>query len=161
MLNGTYFDDEIFNIRVIAGLNILQIIRHMNSIDVHPPGSYVINKLLLDAFGSWFWVKIAGGIFCAFGLAVFQYQAFDALDTRKRLVLAGLLATSASVVMWGIQSLVRLLRPDFRNDVGVLIFSNASSLARTVVLAISAVLFFHISYLAFVPVPVQVLVRSG
>src|SRR5580704_1557406 len=75
VVNGAPYDDEIFNINAVTKYGLKDLIQFINSTDVHPPGSYVINKILLDVFGSWNAVKTAGGVFNALGLAVFLFFA--------------------------------------------------------------------------------------
>jgi hypothetical protein len=58
------YDDEFFNIRLIEkhGLNSISIVQ---SIDVHPPGSYLANWALFSLFGNWSLVRLAVGLFSA------------------------------------------------------------------------------------------------
>lgn len=162
VLNGAPYDDEIFNISIVGNSDLKAIVRFINAENLHPPGSYVINKLLFEALGSWSAVKIAGGLFNAFGLAFFLDQTVGIIDNRRRVILSFLLATAASMVMWGAS--VRwyaYFNPIFVITSGVLLFSNLSRTIRTVFLTSSAVLLFYIGYLSIVAVPVLLVLHFG
>ena len=160
VFNGAPYDDEIFNFRLIQDHDLIELIYHVNMIDVHPPGSYVINKLLFDVLGSWNGVKLFGGFLNACCLALFLDLTFGTLDTRQRAILSFLLVTSASMVMWGAS--VRwyaYFNPVFALTFGLLMFSKLSRTARAIILTSSAVLLFYVGYIAFLAVPLLVFVH--
>jgi len=154
VIHSAPYDDEIHNIRYVSGHGVAWLIRAANSLDVHPPGSYLVNKLLLWMFRSWPLVKIAGGVLNGIGLSVFYGLAHGKIDKAQRPLLVFLLAAAATTVMWGAS--VRwyaYFNPLFAVTIAVLMFSSLSCTWRTVVLGASSVVLFHISYAAFCAVP--------
>src|SRR5882762_3760883 len=52
------YDDEYFNVSIVEQTpSYRQIVALANAGDIHPPGQYVINKILLDLLGSWSWAR--------------------------------------------------------------------------------------------------------
>jgi hypothetical protein len=150
VLGKTPYDDEIANFRLVEGRDIGSVVRLANSTDVHPPGSYVINSLLYDVLGSWERVKIASGCLNALALALFAWLAYGTLQGRQRFWLIFLLATASTTVLWGAS--VRwyaYFNPIFTATLAILLFSDISRTARTVVLGAAVVLLFYVGYAAF------------
>ena len=85
VINGTFYDDEIFNIRNVSIRGFAALIQHVNTDDVHPPGSYVLNRVLLDLLGNWELVKIADGFLNALALGFFFWMAWPRISSRPRL----------------------------------------------------------------------------
>lgn len=58
--NHTHFyDDEIFNINILLNYpTLFEIIKYVQSVDVHPPLSYILNKLSYDLFGDFKFIII-------------------------------------------------------------------------------------------------------
>src|SRR5271155_4843624 len=73
---GTFYDDEIFNIRwaELPFSNLIDFIKYINATDIHPPASYVMNKLTFDALGSWKAVQLVNGTLNAAAIAFFFGQ---------------------------------------------------------------------------------------
>ena len=57
------YDDEYYNIRLIRENGLWDIIKLVESNDVHPPLSYVINYFLYQLFGDWSLVRVMAGLF--------------------------------------------------------------------------------------------------
>ena len=156
--NNSFYDDEIFNISSVTSNDVVSLWRLINATDVHPPGSYLINKLLFALLGSWESVKIFGGILNGAGLAVFAFLAFDNISPKMRWPLAMLLMASGTHIMWGAS--VRwyaYFNPLFTIALGVILFSGISATKRAIILGLSVTLLFYISYAAFVATPVLLL----
>lgn len=152
--NGSYYDDEIFNINTAGAYDFRSLWNFINSTDVHPPGSYIINKLLFDLFGSWEIVKIVSGLLNAAALAVFGLLAFNHFGSTARWALAILLMLSSTQVLWGAS--VRwyaYFNPVFATALGIILFSGLSITKRTIILGVSIVLLFYISYAALCAAP--------
>jgi hypothetical protein len=129
---GSFYDDEISNVRQVEGRDIGSIIHTANSTDVHPPGSYVLNALILRLLGSWESVKIAGGCLNALALAVFLFMAFSSLTRGQRLLLAGVLATASTTLLWSASiRWYSYFNPVFTVALGLLLFSTLSRTARS------------------------------
>jgi hypothetical protein len=143
------YDDEIANFHVVRGRDVPSIIRLANSVDVHPPGSYVINKLSYDLLGSWEGVKIAGGCINALALALLIWLAYEKLPPRQRAWLTFCLATASTTILWGAS--VRwyaYFNPVFTATFAILLFSDIPRTARTAVFGVAAVISFYIGYAA-------------
>lgn len=71
------YDDEFYNIFLVEkyGFNLLSIVQ---STDVHPPGSYLINFLLFKIFGDWSYVRATTGVCAA---SIFSY-AIHSMKSR-------------------------------------------------------------------------------
>lgn len=157
MRNGTYYDDEIFSIESAEAHTYSSLWRFINATDIHPPGSYLIDKLLFNVLGSWVYVKIFAGLLTAGALAIFGALAYGSLSARGRLALGILLMTSGTQVMW--DSSVRwyaYFNPIFAVSLAILLFAGLSLTTRTIVLCVSIAIMFHISYLVLCSAPVLV-----
>lgn len=161
--NGTIYDDEVFSINSVTGRGVFALIRFMNSTDVHPPGAYVINRLLLDLLQNrWMLVKVADGLINAFGLAFFFWMAWPKISSSARGFLFFLLVTAATLVLWGTS--VRwyaYYNPIFMVAVAVLLFSDLGRNVRSALLCVFAIVLFHINYVTFCSVPVLLALHLG
>jgi len=146
---GSLYDDEISNVRLVEGRDIASIIHIANSTDVHPPGSYVLNALALRLLGSWESVKIAGGCLNAIALAIFLFMAYGSLTQGQRLLLTGLLATASTTLLWGASiRWYSYFNPVFTVALALLLFSSLGRTARSLILGVAAILLFYLSYAA-------------
>jgi hypothetical protein len=162
--HGTFYEDEVFNIRQIQ-LGDGSLIAYFNHSDVHPPGSYLLNKALFDIFGSWRTVQFASATLNAFGLGAFFWLARPSLTRGESVALLGLLSSAATVLMWG-QSLrwYAYFNPAVTVIYGILIFSQGPPVRRGFVALIATGVLFHISYAAlpaFLTFAAVFLVRDG
>src|SRR4029077_5633348 len=100
---GTFYDDEIFSIRwaALPFSNIFDYIRFINSNDIHPPISYLLNKLSFEALGSWKAVQFVNGTLNAAAIAWFHRRAVDNVTASEQLALTFVLATAVTSAMWG------------------------------------------------------------
>jgi hypothetical protein len=156
------YDDEITNFHMVEGQSLVAIVRHANSVDVHPPGAYVLNAILYDLLGSWESVKIASGCLNALALALFLWLAYERLPPRPRLMLTFLLASAATLVLWGAS--VRwyaYFDPIFCVTLAVILFSDMRRSVRTAILAVASVALFYIAYAAFCAVLVLCIAHIG
>lgn len=63
------YDDEFPNIGLIeSGKGVVEIVNTINSMDVHPPGSYLLNKWLFDLVTDWSLVRLIGAALGAFSI---------------------------------------------------------------------------------------------
>src|ERR1700730_17274229 len=88
-LLGSFYDDEAFNIEwaALPFPHLVDFIKYINSSDIHPPVSYVLNKLAFNALGSWKAVQFLNGVFNAAAIALFHSQAAQKITERERLIL--------------------------------------------------------------------------
>ena len=152
---GLFFDDEIATIRMLdAARDWRAVVTAANSGDVHPPLGYVVDFALRQALGSWKAVQLCAGLANAAALAGFAWLAGGALPRRTWLVLSALLATMATAVMWGASlRWYAWFNPVFALALAAQLWSPVCARTSAVLLALAAVLLFHIGYLAVVAVP--------
>src|SRR5690554_1150729 len=63
------YDDEFFNINLVEFADgASHLLTLVNRIDVHPPGSYLLNWLLLKMTGDWSLVRLIGALVTASSL---------------------------------------------------------------------------------------------
>lgn len=159
---GAPYDDEIGNFHVVEGRDLRSIVEYANSVDVHPPGSFVINAILFRVLGSWDAVKIAGGCINALALAFFVWLASEKLTPRQRFWLTLFGGAAATTILWGAS--VRwyaYFNPIFTVSLGLTLFSNITRTSRTIALGAAAVLLFHTGYAAICAVPVLLIAHLG
>jgi hypothetical protein len=154
---GTFYDDEIFSLRWIAVPfpSLIAFIKSINSYDIHPPLSYVLEKLSFEALGNWNAVKALNGVVNAAAIAWFHYQVIGRVAERERWLLTFALATAATSEMWG--SGLRwnaYFNPVFLILYTVTLSNQLSLVARTIVLTMGTVILFHTSYATVVAAPV-------
>ena len=158
VLNNSPYDDEMYNVRPVENNGLVGLIRFTESTDVHPPLSYVINKIILGITGSWDVVRTVGGLLCAASLAFFLDAGRDVLDRRRQLILGFLLATS-SMLIWGASARwYAYFNPVFVSALAVLLFSNYPRTTKSVVLAVCSIVLFYTNYLAIVAIPLLLIV---
>lgn len=154
---GAFYDDEIYNIRTAAlpYLKIIEYINYKGSIDVHPPTSYILNKLAFDAFGSWKAVKFLNGTLNAAAVAWFYYCTSEKIAQGERFALIVFLATAVTIEMWG----TSLRWYAYFNPVFLVLYSIALSkwlpmTSRAAILAVGTIILFYLSYLTLVAAPI-------
>jgi len=154
---GTFYDDEIFSIRwaALSFSNIFDYVRYINSHDIHPPASYLLNKFAFEALGNWKAVQFVNGTLNAAAIAWFHRCTVDKVATRERLALTFVLATAVTSEMWG----TGLRWNAYFNPVFLVLYTVAllkrpSVTARAAVLGIGTVFLFHTAYLTIVAAPV-------
>jgi len=100
---GAFYDDEIFNIRraALPFRNLTDFVKYINSSDIHPPASYLLNKLTFDALGNWKAVKFVNGTIAAAAIAWFGFRTMQKVANAERVVLTFALATAAASELWG------------------------------------------------------------
>jgi hypothetical protein len=155
---GSFYDDEIFNIKWAALLpfsNLVDFIKIINANDIHPPASYVLNNLTYDALGSWKAVKLVNGTLNAAAITLFFSWAVEKVAKQERLLLTFALATAVTSEMWG----ASLRWNAYFNPVFLILYAVALSkrlsiTARTIMLTVGTIFLFHTSYLTVVATPV-------
>ena len=154
---GTFYDDEIINIRraALSFSSLYDYVRYINSNDIHPPVSYLLNKLAFDALGNWKAVQFVNGTLNAAAIAWYYRRTVDKVAEGERLGLTFVLATAATSEMWG----TTLRWYAYFNFVFLVLYTVALSkkpsvTARAAILAIGTVFLFHTSYLTIVAAPV-------
>ncbi|MFI5220683.1 MAG: hypothetical protein ACHQK8_00040 [Bacteroidia bacterium] len=93
------FDDEFFTIRLIEKLGF-GAVSFLQTTDIHPPGSYIIDSLLFAAFGKWELVRLVISLITATSLM----YAINAIEKRNGkfagLVAFILLGLNPAILLW-------------------------------------------------------------
>jgi hypothetical protein len=153
---GTFYDDEFFNITsVLSHSHLIDLITYINSTDIHPPVSYVLNKLTYDALGNWKAVKFVNGVVNAGAIAWFFSRTAEKVALHERLALLFGLATAVTSELWG----ASLRWNAYFNPVFLFLYTIALSerqsiMTRAAILAVGSVFLFHTSYMTIVAAPV-------
>lgn len=148
---GTFYDDEIYSIREAAlpFPNLWDYIAHVNSHDVHPPVSYVLNRLAFAALGNWKAVKFVNGTINAAAIAWFYSRTAHRFGQGERVAIALALATAVTCQMW--TSSLRwsaYFNPVFLALYVVALSPRPSVTARAAILTIGTVFLLYTAYLA-------------
>jgi hypothetical protein len=91
------YDDEYFNIRVVSENGLTDLIKLIQTSDIHPPLSYIINYLLFNLLHSWALVRVFSALLylCALLLLVRKTKGFT-----NRLLVILLLGLNPTVLLW-------------------------------------------------------------
>lgn len=92
------YDDEYFNIRVVEENSLAGMVRLVQSTDLHPPLSYIINYLLYQVTGNWNMVRVTSSLLF---LASLFYYVSKITDRRSRLLALLLLGLNPAILLWG------------------------------------------------------------
>jgi hypothetical protein len=148
------FDDEFFNILLIEkhGLNAFFVTQTM---DVHPPLSYIINSVLYRAFGDWGIVRL----FSASALCASLIYLCEYIKTKDGELVAILtfilLASSPALLLWGTS--VRWYAYFLPILIWLLVLPKTQGWSMWVKLGVGLVGLGYTGYLAFVLAPALVL----
>ena len=94
------YDDEYFNISVVGQApSYGQIVAVANAGDVHPPGQYVINKILLDLLGSWPWARAVTAAIAAMTI-VALWLSMEVQGAVHRAFAYLVICLSPSLLLW-------------------------------------------------------------
>jgi hypothetical protein len=153
---GTFYDDEFFSITsALSYPHLVDYIKYINSTDIHPPVSYVLNKLSYDSLGNWKAIKFINGVVNAGAIAWFYKHAAKKVAPNERLALSFGLATAVTIELWG----TSLRWNAYFNPVFLFLYTVALSerqsiITRAAILAVGSVFLFHTSYMTLVAAPV-------
>lgn len=91
------YDDEYYNIRQVREHGFLNLYLTMQQTDLHPPLSYIINKLLYLLLGDWTWVRMSSSFFFLSSLFYLYRKTQDPLGGLLLLIFIGF---NPSVLLW-------------------------------------------------------------
>ena len=95
------WDDEIFNMNVIEeGRSITELIKYINSGDVHPAGQYVICAVLYGILGSWKYVRLFGAILVSLSLWLYWKMTAKSRPDSDALFSYIFLCLNPSILLW-------------------------------------------------------------
>ncbi|MES2330187.1 MAG: hypothetical protein V4539_11335 [Bacteroidota bacterium] len=91
------YDDEYYNIRVVSENGLGDLIKLVQTTDIHPPLHYIINWLLFHVFHSWALVRVFSALLylCSLLFLVSKTQG----ETNK-LLLVLLLGLNPTILLW-------------------------------------------------------------
>ncbi|AWV91130.1 ArnT family glycosyltransferase [Bradymonas sediminis] len=93
------YDDEFFNMNLVeAADGALQLAALVNRVDVHPPGSYLLNWLVLKLTGDWSFVRLVGAIMTASSLWLVWKEIARSRPAFFAFVAIGL---NPTLLLWG------------------------------------------------------------
>ena len=98
--NSFGFDDEFNTINIIESLNFSSMYRYLQSNDIHPPLSYIFDKLLFNIFRDWSIVRVFLSIFVITSITNLAYNFFEDLNIRSICLLI-FLGFEPSILIWG------------------------------------------------------------
>ncbi len=91
------YDDEYFNIRVVTENNLRGVIHVIQTSDLHPPFSYIINYVIFKITGNWSLVRLSA-VFLFLG-SVF-YASKKIANSAERIFFVFLLGLSPNLLLW-------------------------------------------------------------
>lgn len=94
------YDDEFFNITLIENLG-LKVLSYVQTRDVHPPGSYILNWFFYYVTNSWSIVRMISGFLTAVSIiyaGIFVRKSYGDLSSFFFLIF---LAFNPAILMWG------------------------------------------------------------
>ncbi len=91
------YDDEYYNIRVVSENTLGELIRIVQSTDIHPPLSYILNFLLFKVFHSWSAVRIFSAVLFLLSLL---YVVTKTKSNKERLWALVLLGFNPTLLLW-------------------------------------------------------------
>lgn len=95
--NSYGYDDEYFNIRQIREHHLISLVQTIEQTDIHPPLSYIINKLLFGVWENWTFVRMVSSVlFLASLFAVCRKTKNPAVN----ILLLLFLGFNPSVLLW-------------------------------------------------------------
>lgn len=95
------WDDEIFNMKTIEeGRSITELIKYINSFDVHPVGQYVICAVLYGILGSWNFVRVFGAVIVSLSLWLYWKMTAKTRPDSDALFSYIFLCLNPSILLW-------------------------------------------------------------
>lgn len=91
------FDDEFYNIRIVRDNSLGAMVNIVQSTDIHPPLSYIINYILFSLLQSWNAVRLVSALFFVLSLG---YVLYRTKDGARRWLLLLLLGMNPTILLW-------------------------------------------------------------
>ena len=99
--SNTYgFDDEFNTINIIESLDFKNMYRYLQSNDIHPPLSYLINKLLFNILKDWNLVRAVLSSFVVLSIINLAYSRYK-INKNSSILLLLFLGFDPNIIMWG------------------------------------------------------------
>ena len=97
--NNYGYDDEFATINIIENLDFLSMVKWLQTNDIHPPLSYLIDKILFNIFRRWVLVRIFISSLLVSSIFYLAYKKYQ-FSTKSSLLLL-FLGFDPGVLMWG------------------------------------------------------------
>ena len=91
------YDDEFYNIRLVREMSLLKMIQLLQSEDLHPPLSYILNYILFHLTDSWNLVRVCSALFF---LAALGYWTKQLPSNKAKIWGLILLGLNPTILMW-------------------------------------------------------------
>ena len=95
--NSFGYDDEYWNIRMIEDNSLFNLVTKIQTSDVHPPLSYIINLSLYKLFHNWQIVRLTSAVLYLFTLG---YAILKTKEKEAQLILILLLGFNPTIMFW-------------------------------------------------------------
>jgi hypothetical protein len=92
------YDDEFFNIRIVRENSFRDMVGIVQSTDIHPPLSYILNYFFFKVFNSWNSVRLVSAILFLFS---FGYVVLKTKGHRMKWLVLLLLGLNPTILLWG------------------------------------------------------------
>ena len=149
------FDDEFFNISLVEqhGLSAFLVTQ---SIDVHPPLSYLLNALFYEVLGSWAGVRVISALTICVAFIYVCENIGKENGQRAAVLTFLLLATNPAILLWGTS--IRWYAYFLPVLLWLLIKPKNQNYAYWAKLALGLVILGHIGYIIFLIAPALILI---
>ena len=97
--NNYGFDDEFNTINIVENLDFQSMLQWLQTNDIHPPLSYLVDKILFNIFKSWVLIRIVLSSFVVISIVYLAYKKFQ-FSTKSSLFLF-FLGFDPGILMWG------------------------------------------------------------
>ena len=91
------YDDEYYNVRLITDHTIFSLIKEVETSDVHPPLSYIINFMIFRLFNNWSIVRVFSAILFLGALA---YMLSKQKGNATKLIIILFLGFNPTILLW-------------------------------------------------------------
>lgn len=95
--NSFGYDDEYWNIRMIEENSLIGLVTKIQTSDVHPPLSYIINFSLYKTFHNWQIVRLISALLY---LVTLGYAILKTKEKEAQLILILLLGFNPTIMLW-------------------------------------------------------------
>ena len=99
-LSSYGYDDEFWNINLIENRSLPEVIAFVQSSDVHPPLSYILNFLLYYLLGSWSLVRLLTGTVLVSVIAWSSWRIWSVKSWVDAIVYMNFVGFSPAILMW-------------------------------------------------------------
>lgn len=100
-LDSQGFDDETWNIYLVEGFKLFDLVNWVQSNDIHPPLSYIYNYLAFQTFSTWPLVRLFNSCFLVFSAVLLSHKLIKAYSFGIGYTFILLFLSNPATLMWG------------------------------------------------------------